>query len=59
MRVHLKGTYAVCKAAWPIFQQQKYGRIVNTCSTVGLHGNFGQVNYSSAKVSSNAGFKAA
>ncbi|KAK9895846.1 putative multifunctional beta-oxidation protein [Cystobasidium minutum MCA 4210] len=49
MQVHLKGTYAVCKAAWPIFQQQKYGRIVNTCSTVGLHGNFGQVNYSSAK----------
>jgi len=49
MRVHLKGTYATCKAAWPIFQKQKFGRIVNTCSTVGLHGNFGQANYSTAK----------
>jgi len=29
--------------------RQKYGRIVNTCSTVGLHGNFGQANYSTAK----------
>lgn len=49
MAVHLRGTYAVCKAAWPIFQQQKYGRIVNTSSVVGLHGNFGQANYSTAK----------
>lgn len=48
-KVHLRGTYSVCKAAWPIFLKQKYGRIVNTCSTVGLHGNFGQTNYSTAK----------
>ncbi|ORX88051.1 NAD(P)-binding protein [Basidiobolus meristosporus CBS 931.73] len=48
-RVHLRGTYKMCKAAWPIFQKQKYGRIVNTCSAVGLFGNFGQANYSSAK----------
>lgn len=30
-------------------QKQKYGRIVNTCSSVGMHGNFGQANYSTAK----------
>lgn len=39
---HLKGTYAVCKAAWPLFQKQRYGRIVTTASAVGVHGNFGQ-----------------
>ncbi|WFD00928.1 hypothetical protein MYAM1_003684 [Malassezia yamatoensis] len=47
--VHLRGTYKVCKAAWPIFQQQKYGRIINTTSAVGIYGNFGQANYSTAK----------
>jgi multifunctional beta-oxidation protein len=46
---HLKGTYAVCKAAWPHFQKQKYGRIVTTSSAVGVHGTFGQANYSTAK----------
>lgn len=48
-QVHVKGTYAVCKAAWPLFQKQKYGRIVTTSSSVGVHGNFGQANYSTAK----------
>ncbi|KAJ3399883.1 hypothetical protein HDU80_007476, partial [Chytriomyces hyalinus] len=47
--VHLKGTYKMIKAAWPIFLKQKYGRVVNTSSAVGLYGNFGQANYSSAK----------
>ncbi|GAA5839388.1 hypothetical protein JCM11251_003965 [Rhodosporidiobolus azoricus] len=47
--VHLKGTYAVCKAAWPIMQKQRYGRIITTSSAVGAHGNFGQANYSTAK----------
>lgn len=48
-RVHLRGTYKVTKAAWPHFLKQKYGRIVNTASAVGLYGNFGQANYSAAK----------
>ena len=47
--VHVKGTYAVCKAAWPVFQKQKFGRILTTASAVGLYGNFGQANYSTAK----------
>jgi NAD(P)-dependent dehydrogenase (short-subunit alcohol dehydrogenase family)/acyl dehydratase/putative sterol carrier protein len=47
--VHLKGTYAVTKAAAPIMKEQKFGRIVNTTSMSGLLGNFGQANYSAAK----------
>ncbi|KAI9821231.1 MAG: bifunctional hydroxyacyl-CoA dehydrogenase/enoyl-CoA hydratase fox2 [Pycnora praestabilis] len=47
--VHLKGTYKVTKAAWPYFLKQKYGRVVNTTSTSGIYGNFGQANYAAAK----------
>ncbi|UZJ51526.1 hypothetical protein CBS101457_000846 [Exobasidium rhododendri] len=49
VNIHLRGTYKVCKAAWPIFLKQKYGRIINTTSAVGIYGNFGQTNYSTAK----------
>jgi len=45
-RVHLRGTYKVTKAAWDHMMNQKFGRIVNTSSSVGLYGNFGQANYS-------------
>ncbi|KDQ14285.1 hypothetical protein BOTBODRAFT_32760 [Botryobasidium botryosum FD-172 SS1] len=47
--VHVRGTYKCAKAVWPIFQKQKYGRIVTTASGVGIYGNFGQANYSTAK----------
>ncbi|KAF9174653.1 hypothetical protein BGX20_010334, partial [Mortierella sp. AD010] len=40
----------VTKAAWPIFRKQKFGRIINTTSAAGLYGNFGQANYSAAKL---------
>lgn len=46
--VHLRGTYKVTKAAWPYMLKQKYGRIVNTTSTSGIYGNFGQANYAAA-----------
>jgi multifunctional beta-oxidation protein len=46
--VHLRGTYKVSKAAWPYMLKQKYGRIVNTTSTSGIYGNFGQANYAAA-----------
>ncbi|KIM84914.1 hypothetical protein PILCRDRAFT_96628 [Piloderma croceum F 1598] len=49
LAVHLRGTYRCAKAVWPIFQRQKFGRIVTTCSQVGIYGNFGQANYSTAK----------
>lgn len=48
VNVHLRGTYSVTKAAWPYFLKQKFGRIVNTTSTSGIYGNFGQANYASA-----------
>ncbi|EHK97373.1 putative Peroxisomal hydratase-dehydrogenase-epimerase [Glarea lozoyensis 74030] len=47
--VHLRGTYKVTKAAWPYFLKQKYGRVLNTTSTSGIYGNFGQANYAAAK----------
>ncbi|KAH6913043.1 peroxisomal hydratase-dehydrogenase-epimerase [Coprinopsis sp. MPI-PUGE-AT-0042] len=47
--IHLRGTYKCAKAVWPHFQKQKYGRIVTTASQVGIYGNFGQANYSTAK----------
>ncbi|KAL1891121.1 bifunctional hydroxyacyl-CoA dehydrogenase/enoyl-CoA hydratase fox2 [Ceratocystis pirilliformis] len=49
MNVHLRGTYKITKAAWPYFLKQKYGRVVNTTSTSGIYGNFGQANYAAAK----------
>jgi NAD(P)-dependent dehydrogenase (short-subunit alcohol dehydrogenase family) len=48
--VHLEGTFNICHAVWPIMQAQKYGRIINIGSGAGLYGNFGQANYSSAKM---------
>src|SRR5262245_2951318 len=50
MSVHLRGTFCVSK---PIFahmkERGKGGVIVNTSSTSGLCGNFGQTNYGAAK----------
>ncbi len=48
--VHLIGTVLVTKAAWSIMNEQEYGRIVVTTSASGLWGNFGQTNYSAAKL---------
>lgn len=48
INIHLRGTYSVTKAAWPHMLKQKYGRIVNTTSTSGIYGNFGQANYAAA-----------
>jgi multifunctional beta-oxidation protein len=49
-KVHMRGIYKIAKAAWEPMQKQKYGRIINTASAVGLYGNFGQANYSAAKL---------
>jgi NAD(P)-dependent dehydrogenase (short-subunit alcohol dehydrogenase family) len=48
--VHVKGSYNVTKAAWPLMREQKYGRVVMTSSASGIYGNFGQSNYSAAKM---------
>lgn len=49
-RVHLKGSWSVARAAWPHMRKQNYGRIINTSSNSGVYGNFGQANYSAAKM---------
>ncbi|KAJ7387266.1 hypothetical protein OS493_004242 [Desmophyllum pertusum] len=49
-RVHLRGAFKVTRAAWPHMRKQKYGKILMTSSTSGVLGNFGQANYSSAKM---------
>ena len=49
MQVHFMGTMYCTKAAWPIMNEKKYGRIVLTSSASGLAGNFGQSNYGAAK----------
>lgn len=48
--VHVKGAYSVTKAAWNIMREQGYGRVIMTSSAAGLYGNFGQANYSAAKL---------
>lgn len=50
MKVHLKGAFSVTRAAWNIMREKKYGRIINTGSSSGIYGSFGQVNYSTAKL---------
>ncbi|CAH2089483.1 unnamed protein product [Euphydryas editha] len=48
--VHLKGAFKTTQAAWETFKKQKFGRVIMTSSNAGLHGNFGQANYSAAKM---------
>jgi NAD(P)-dependent dehydrogenase (short-subunit alcohol dehydrogenase family) len=48
--VHLMGSVICTKAVWEIMRQQQYGRVVMTTSSSGLYGNFGQSNYSAAKM---------
>jgi NAD(P)-dependent dehydrogenase (short-subunit alcohol dehydrogenase family) len=48
--VHLMGAVNCTKAVWDIMRSQNYGRIVMTTSSSGLYGNFGQSNYSAAKL---------
>lgn len=46
---NLKGTFLCMKAAARPMVKQRYGRIVNLSSVVGLHGNAGQANYAASK----------
>jgi NAD(P)-dependent dehydrogenase (short-subunit alcohol dehydrogenase family) len=50
LKVHLYGGFHVARAAWNHLKEQGYGRIINTTSGSGLYGNFGQSNYSAAKL---------
>jgi len=50
VKVHLKGTYCVSSAVYKHMKDAGQGGvIINTSSTSGLNGNFGQCNYGAAK----------
>jgi len=48
--VHVLGAMKVTHAAWPHMREQRYGRVIMTSSAAGIYGNFGQANYSMAKL---------
>jgi NAD(P)-dependent dehydrogenase (short-subunit alcohol dehydrogenase family) len=48
--VHLVGSAICTRAVWETMREQAYGRILMTCSSTGLYGNFGQANYGAAKL---------
>ena len=46
---NLKGAFLCMKAAYRPMMKQRYGRIINMSSIVGLRGNAGQANYAASK----------
>jgi NAD(P)-dependent dehydrogenase (short-subunit alcohol dehydrogenase family) len=50
VRVHLLGSAFATKAVWETMREQNYGRVLMTTSSSGIGGNFGQANYSAAKL---------
>jgi NAD(P)-dependent dehydrogenase (short-subunit alcohol dehydrogenase family)/putative sterol carrier protein len=48
--VHLNGAYNVTRPAFAVMKEKGYGRILMTTSAAGLYGNFGQTNYTAAKM---------
>ncbi len=49
LRVNLTGTFNGCRAAAKFMARQRFGRIINIASVVGLIGNAGQANYAASK----------
>jgi 3-oxoacyl-[acyl-carrier protein] reductase len=49
LSVNLRGVFVCTRAVAPSMIRQKYGRILNSSSVVGLYGNFGQTNYVASK----------
>ncbi len=49
LAVNLKGSFAYCRAAAPVFRAQRSGRIVTIASINGLRGKAGQANYAASK----------
>ena len=50
INVHLNGSFYISRSAAPFFREQNSGSFVHMTSTSGLIGNFGQANYSAAKL---------
>jgi len=46
---NLRGVFSMLRAVAKPMMKQRYGRIVNISSVVGVYGNAGQVNYAAAK----------
>jgi 3-oxoacyl-[acyl-carrier protein] reductase len=49
LNVNLRGAYLCTKFALRSMMNHNWGRIINIASVAGLHGNYGQTNYSVAK----------
>ena len=49
LNINLKGPFTCTKIAAKLMMQQRYGRIINISSVVGVTGNAGQANYSASK----------
>ena len=49
LNINLKGTFLCIKAVTKPMMKQRYGRIVNVSSVVGVSGNPGQANYVASK----------
>lgn len=49
LQINLNGTFNCTKAVLQTMTKQRYGRIVNIASIVGVIGNAGQANYSASK----------
>jgi 3-oxoacyl-[acyl-carrier protein] reductase len=49
LRINLRSVFLCSRAALKTMIRQKYGRIVNITSIVGLHGQAGQTNYAASK----------
>jgi len=49
INTNLKGSFLCMQMASKLMLKQRYGRIINLSSVVGLHGNAGQVNYAASK----------
>jgi len=49
LNVNLKGTFLCIKAVTKPMMKQRYGRIINVSSVVGVSGNPGQANYVASK----------
>src|SRR5580692_12016046 len=49
-KVHVLGSFRVTHAAWNHMRDAGFGRVIMTASAAGIYGNFGQANYSMAKL---------